>query len=319
MDTARQIIRWSIPGWCFFILLTLFIALGSVIAAIPTGKIIDFTFKEFSTNLGSTFLNATFGILLGFAGIPIGYLLYQFHFIRHWRGLPIPFIGWTVSEDRGSEILQGVTLTQREIASGLRKDLETIPRSKIWRSEDIPVPGFVHFLLALFVPTVHYIPKDRCVEEGRKLTSREIAERLEHNWAVALTIWYRSAVLPSGAVDRQVTYMFDIYHSQGAIASTVWVAFVFASLYQVFVQRNELGNALLVILIVNLLITLFVFKVMTGLRHGIWREIKYIMNQTIKLRNANLVANPPKARNQPSRPAQHSGFVRRTKNRTYRC
>lgn len=285
MDTARQIIRWSIPGWSLFLLVLFMIAVGSIITALPSGNLTDFSLRNFFNALPRDVLNPTLGLLLGFAGIPIGYFLYQFYFLRYWRGIPLPFIGWMISEDRGSEVLAGVTLTAKEKQTGFQIDLKTVPRSQVWRLDDVSWLAPIHFLGEFFVPTIRFIHKNQFKEGDHMLTPREIAERMEHNWAVALTVWYRFAVTPASVVDRQVTYMFDIYHSQGAVAVVAWVAFVLSVLYEILIQSKELDGALFLTLLVNLLIALFVFKTMTSLRRGIWREITYLMNWTIKLRN----------------------------------
>ncbi len=156
-------------------------------------------------------------------------------------------------------------------------------------------------------PSFVYIPSDQLKDwNGTRLNSFQIAQRLGHNWAVALTMWYRFAVIPSDYVNRQVSYMFDIYHSQGAVATAVLVAFVLSLTYELTAQLADFLNvaiplsifgiylsSLVVVVVWNTLVFLVLFKLLSATRRTVLSETLYLMNRTILLRNTVLPSKAP--------------------------
>ncbi len=287
MDTARQIIRWSIPGWCFFIFLIFFIGMGSGITAIFTRNFSALSITALINFFPSIFLNATTVLLLGFAGIPIGYIIYQVYFYLYWRGIWTPW-GFVIDQDKGFLVLNGIDFSDSEKRDGLDTKLEKLPKSISW-SLDRVVPSKLGFL-GLIIPSFHYIPRSRLRRKnGSSISSFYLAQMLSKNWAKAVTVWYRFAIIPSHRLEYQVSYIFDVFHSQGAVRTALAIAYALYVIHTFTAQLSELlhyGRRLLILEIaLNTLLFLLLFKVLTALRRINLATCIEIMRQTIRLRN----------------------------------
>lgn len=288
MDTSRQIVRWSIPGWCFFIFLQVFIGIDSGLGAVLSGGYARLNIGDIVAFFPSTFLNATTVVVLGFAGIPIGYLIYQVYFWLYWRGLPIPFVGLVIDQDKGALVLEGIKLTPSETAGGMVAEVEPIPEMVSW-SFDRLQPKLAGFL-GILLPSFSYIPFNQLrKKDGSSLSTYQLAQMLARNWATALHIWYRSAVIPSEYLDRQVSLIFDIFHSQGAVRTALMLAF---PMYLGYAFISELGpiprvGAVILALGIasNMVVFILVFKLFTALRRNNLTTGIEIMRRAIQLRN----------------------------------
>jgi hypothetical protein len=95
MTPARQVLRWTIPGWLFFLLLFVFdgirVAFG---ASSPLWQIIK--------------TNASLLLAISAAGLPTGFLIYQIYFWVYWS-FPFPTVfGLGQPLDRARDILKDV-------------------------------------------------------------------------------------------------------------------------------------------------------------------------------------------------------------------
>src|SRR5574341_655890 len=99
MDTARQIVRWALPGWMAVLFWTGFIAVNMLIHG--QGQPIYIAVLKKMSDLV---------IPLGVAAIPLGFITYQVYYWMYWY-VPIPSIArrkFIDPVDRGREILSGV-------------------------------------------------------------------------------------------------------------------------------------------------------------------------------------------------------------------
>jgi hypothetical protein len=98
MDSARQVIRWALPGWIMALFYAFFIMVG--IALHGNGQNI---YKDFLKIIYDNLL------ILGVVSIPIGFILYQLYHWAYWF-IPFPAL-WKLKlynpKDRGREILSG--------------------------------------------------------------------------------------------------------------------------------------------------------------------------------------------------------------------
>lgn len=117
MDSARQLIRYGIPG--AVLLLTVagtYVMLRLSLNLPPTSK--EVPLSEALGPIGNN-LSALTGIALS---VPVGFMSYQLY---HWTYRPLRLFGF-VSANRGGEILSRLTADQRaSIAESLRDELGT--------------------------------------------------------------------------------------------------------------------------------------------------------------------------------------------------
>jgi hypothetical protein len=102
MDTARQLVRWALPGWVATLFFLLFITFSLLI----NGQGQELTLEQGSfLSKGSELI-----VPLGVAAIPIGYIIYAAYFWIYFT-LPLPrtlFRRGIRPIDRGGRILSDV-------------------------------------------------------------------------------------------------------------------------------------------------------------------------------------------------------------------
>jgi len=110
MDSARQLIRWGLPGWMTLLFLTLFILIEllfeswgrtstDLFASLRGGSYVQIL-KLIDNNL----------LALGVVSIPFGFLIHQLYYWMYWYA-PVPSLfGTRIVDpvDRGREILHGL-------------------------------------------------------------------------------------------------------------------------------------------------------------------------------------------------------------------
>ena len=110
MDSARQLIRWGLPGWMTLLFLSLFILIELLFES--WGKI---TPDLFTSLRGSSYTQIVQFIdsnllALGVVSIPFGFLIHQLYYWMYWYApLPSLFGAHIIAPvDRGREILDGL-------------------------------------------------------------------------------------------------------------------------------------------------------------------------------------------------------------------
>jgi hypothetical protein len=79
MDSAKQAIRWGIPGWLFFLFFFINHTFFLYVYNLTIKKDISFNFSAIISSYKIDFSSIL--IIVGILGIPIGYIIYQFYFI----------------------------------------------------------------------------------------------------------------------------------------------------------------------------------------------------------------------------------------------
>src|SRR5438874_9355276 len=97
MDSARQVVRWSIPGSVFVFVL---VALQSVENLLVYGSITTVIHRSALADISSGA-----AALLVLAGVPFGFLLNQFYYALYWNWMPF----YVAGRDRGGEALRGIS------------------------------------------------------------------------------------------------------------------------------------------------------------------------------------------------------------------
>lgn len=210
MDTARQVVRWSIPGWVFLLMLAVLQALTWLIQGSSTAMILS---------AGAPLLTPAGVAAVVTAGVPLGFILYQIYY--SWYGKVLPF-GF-VNRDRGAEILLAVTPSVRDnlcTIEGKVPDLEEM-------SERIGP-----FLLPY--------PFRRLKPAFRNSAGKGRFERKVHdNWDL-IRFWLHRICFISGAdqLRSEVTTLSDIYHAVGAARTALFLSCVLHFSFNVMVAQT---------------------------------------------------------------------------------
>jgi hypothetical protein len=199
MDTARQVLRWAIPGWLLPIFALTFVSVRFILS----GRVLTIT--DFAQgNYGAMLTLLT---ILASLGVPMGYLVHQIYHWLYWR-VPLPFL--KRPEDRGYSVLKDSrtdwqTLVGYSVDEGARLEKGHEIKASKW----------------------HLYVKDRAV-----------LERYEHNWRLATIAFYFIAQQTKAEiVARQVETLADIYHSLGATLVSLWLGYLLYLVYDLSMHR----------------------------------------------------------------------------------
>lgn len=204
MDTARQILRWAIPGWHLWLFAFFFIAVRFALSGLIL-TLTDFASHHFGEVL--SFLTILAGL-----GIPIGFLIYQIYFWIYWSlALPVK-----CPEDRGYSILKDCTLDWKQLVG---YDIDADAHQS---------PGKVIFRLGPLLLT---------------LKTRGLLHQYQHNWLLADFVWYRVLLLNDATwLEDRATVLTDIYHSLGSSLVSLWLSYAIYFAYDVIMHRGLIAQ-----------------------------------------------------------------------------
>jgi hypothetical protein len=238
MDSARQALRWSIPGLIFVLELAVFGAVWQLVSGEnPSLVVAD--------------IAPTTALLTIFAGIPIGFLLYQFYY-RNYRSygrsvllfirFPHAVRNWTfVRRDRGAEILRRYfemgghpNLVRRSWdrdPTPIGIDDEQI-REVTMRRELLPIRRQSSFKVLTLGEALHdacQAPEPIVCRDCRAVYMR----RFRWNWAVIMAMLdYVSSRSDGAAIKLEYAAGSDIYHALGAARTAIATSAVGSIGYQ---------------------------------------------------------------------------------------
>lgn len=140
METGRQLLRWALPGWLYFLLLFAFLALYAVFAA-GTGaplRLRDLVMAE--TEQAS--LVELFALILGLGiplGVPLGFLFAQLDAVHHTAAL---FPLTSVQPDPGWRLLRPVPIAYlRDLAPNVWSLTRPAEQYEVGRDAQRELPG----------------------------------------------------------------------------------------------------------------------------------------------------------------------------------
>jgi len=207
MDTARQILRWAIPGWHLWLFILLFIAVRFVLSGYIL-TLTDFASRNFGELL--SFLTILAGL-----GIPIGFLIYQIYFWIYWN-LPLPVKN---PDDRGYTILKDCSLEWKKLVG---YDIDSDAHLNPGKSIQLGPFRFA-------------------------IKTRDLLHRYQHNWLLADFAWYQTLVLNDAKwLDDRTTVLVDIYHSLGASLVSLWLGYGIYFIYDVIMHRGLIAQGQIV-------------------------------------------------------------------------
>ena len=228
MDSARQALRWTIPGWLFFLFLVMFEGMRIVFG--------------FSSPLWET-ITAIPALSVGIAaaGLPVGFLIYQIYYWMYWV-FPFPAIlGLGQPEDRAQHILKDVLeIDFDQIAAHLWNET---PINAVSQKKFGPVK--IHF-------------KDRKI----MMQYRDNWLLATFMWNKTLL----ENKLQS--LEREAQGYADIYHSLGTGRWALVLAFGFHTYLAIAGTWGRLAQVLFwVALAINLFLVWLFFQVLTAARY----------------------------------------------------
>jgi hypothetical protein len=221
MDTARQVLRFSIPG---SILL-----LHGIVCYFIYRRCQGVTFVEASNALRENIA----GVVAILATIPIGFVVYQGYYftygpiLRFW---PRQWKGNFVRADRGWPILSSLETQQVEALEAIfNVDIELSPPYDVVEAPEhwyrSPRQKVKHWLRLLELKgELKELPLEAVAADGQKIKPREKAytDRWYSNWDVLRSILDIAGSIPeSSQIKAEYTTLSDLYHSLGAARTAV--------------------------------------------------------------------------------------------------
>jgi hypothetical protein len=239
MESARQVIRWTIPGWLFVLLLFVFDGVRLLLRLRP----VFWEAVEANMNLTVAFVAA---------GLPIGFLIYQVYFWEYWV-FPFPtMFGLGQPRDRGKDILRDVVDMDLEqmAGNGRALDRETPDvATKWWGTSFLQVGG---------------------------IKDPKIMKRYRHNWLLQNFVWRKTLIENDAeSLDETAVHYSDIYHSLGASRWSLVLAFFLhtsAYIYIELVMHPLLAQPLdvldwRIVPIINFVLLALLFWMLTSARY----------------------------------------------------
>lgn len=277
MGTARQIVRWSIPG-------TVFIAvaiLSSFILAVSSG----YTVADLLTSTLVRMIDTGFVLLVAISGVPVGFLIYQLYYSRQSKGIvfpPLPFIPRLpfVKADPGSKFFGVLPGGHHEHCKRVLGELPII-----WDLKE--VNPFASVPVLKYVPLINDItllrlqgrrgdgnPTSETASRARFLASpptqgcalhdfTSYRERNRHLFKSYMA--HVSASYQAPDLKEEYTTLLDLYHAMGACrmaAVLAGLATVGGSLLAYFteslpgLQNPTVGIVLIVLFVATLFLVL---------------------------------------------------------------
>jgi len=206
MDTARQVIRWALPGWITLLFLAGFIAVNTVLHG-QNQTLYLAILRRMSESL----------LPLAAIAVPLGFIIYQLYHWVYWFA-PVPsFLGRRLVDpvDRGAEILSAV----RD-----QVDFKQIFDDPLL---DAPKVAFEKYGHVAFKST-------KTMEQYRK------------NWNLSDSAWYLALAderyrNTADFLEKRHQFLGDIYHSLGSCYHAVALAYAGYILVFGYVSLVEVG------------------------------------------------------------------------------
>lgn len=256
MDTARQVVRWSIPGWVFLLILAVLQVVTWLIQGRSAQNILQSSIPLLTPAAVASVLTA---------GVPLGFILYQIYY--SWYGKVLLF-GF-VNRDRGASILQelpdAVQQTLGRIA-GVNPDLEEM---------DERVGPFL-------LP----YPFRRLKREHRnKIGKTRFEAKVHANWELIRFMMLRLCIINKADLIRsEIITLADIYHGIGAARAALFLACELHLLLNLTVIRSKstLPWRLVISILAPYLLALWLFRVFERTRNSALRSHLSVLSLALK-------------------------------------
>jgi hypothetical protein len=258
VDGPRQIVRWSIPGSVFILLLGTWRLLETLI--------LNHSFQvEKLPAADNTAVGAAFALI---TAIPLGFIIYQVYHYRYVRGRMF-LLRSVVLKDRGADILRALP------------EETLVLLTRMMRVNPILFPMCERRKLTPFGPYALVLMKQYRTRSGRRLYQ----EARQTNWNIVRS--YLDIVCmktDSTVVKTEYTSISDIYHAQGATRISIiaaWVAHFGYSVFQNLGHFDEQSFAKVGALIVITLLSFVLWVIITEVRAGTYTTMHSTLRNSI--------------------------------------
>lgn len=240
MDTARQILRYSIPGTVFIFAVLCAQSIMRVAWGDPVDKVLS--------------VEGTSSVVAALAAsVPIGFLIYQLYYGGY---RPRKFIGRLPTLDRGAVVLAHLTCRQRaEIGRRLGRSTDCRQATRERSTETSPsLLSIVSDVFRLkFLELVEW-RSVQCPDEGENCAgclppnaNEELNSaydtRWRDNWLVVMAALDVGEDRDSLAeIKREYTNLSDIYHALGACRTALAAALMLVVTYDLLQHWSELAD-----------------------------------------------------------------------------
>ncbi len=219
MSSARQILRFSIPGSIFLLHGAVCYLLYRRIQGVPV------------VDASSVIQDNVAGVIAVAATIPVGFLVYQLYYFNYgpllhpfllpWSGKLMPWPGRLVRKDRGGTILLKLEEDQlRKLEETFKCTIDREPIHKVVSEEGSPIQKLMHRSGVLQV-------SDPIAAQAT--SDKELRQLYEDRWYVHWDVLRSTmdlAAYTKEHVKNEYTSLSDIYHSLGAARTAVLTAWL---------------------------------------------------------------------------------------------
>lgn len=257
--TTHALIRWSIPGYMFFLAVVGFFFVQRVIE----GELI----RDILQSPPMTDIDTASAILLGLSGIPFGFALQQGYYWMYWNA---PLLG-IAPLDRGRQMLRGLDIPYAKL--GLRRPYKI-------RWSDWPLDGWRKIFL---FPVVRGLGLRKLQATSRR-RRQAMARQYEANWQEANLIW--SAYLhwldeSQFLVQQNTAHLLDVFHALGTARLAVFLAGVFYLVYALFSDLSSLVWQDAIAFPLNIALGTAVILTFQGARESALRQVILYVQMTL--------------------------------------
>lgn len=244
MDSARQVIRWSMPGWIFLFGLTIFQSLqniyvfGSVGAAMEHSALSQLTTGAAAIVIGS--------------GVPLGFLIYQLYYHTYDKWMPFSL----APQDRGADIL-------RNLPDHVRTKLKVYePNLDI---DEMCEPSKIPLLRLIFGPDLLRLKPQFRDRTGKDRYRKNRQVNFE---VIRFYLTVISTEVKSDNFRSEYTNLSDIYNAIGASRMALILSFVLYIFYNALspAHRHGVITSYMVPLLMNVVVFGWIIAVIQSRR-----------------------------------------------------
>lgn len=237
MDSARQVIRWSMPGWVLLFGITVFQFIQNICVY---RSVVDAMEHSALTRLTP----GAAAVVIG-AGVPLGFLIFQLYYHAYDKWMPFSL----APEDRGGVIIRSLPLNARTKLEEYEPEIDITEMCSQVENK------LVIYLLGPGLPRLK--PEYRDSREHRRENKERYRKNRQVNFeAIRFYLALISTELESDNFKNEYTTLSDIYHAIGASRVALILSFLIYASYNLFVPTHR--DALLIRygwpLMINLLI-----------------------------------------------------------------
>ncbi len=212
LDAARQVIRWSIPGWIFLFTFAFF--------QFVTAVICEFAPRVLFVSSTASLITPAIAALIFASSIPLGFIVYQIYYAMYGNFLPFGF----VNRDRGAEILESL---HKPVCEKLQRMCGSdIDLEKMYYEVDSP----------FFGNPLRRLEKQYRNKKGKQRYREKLKTNME---IVKFALNKMSGEKESSEFKNDYTSCSDIYHAIGASRTALLIGLAVYFPYNFLIHTED--------------------------------------------------------------------------------